>query len=372
MKQVAERYYFEDDRQVDTPALVVYPRYVRENIELAIRMAGGPERLRPHIKTHKTLEGVKAMMLAGINRFKCATIAEAELLGIAGAGDTLLAYQPTGPKLKRLVELILHYPSTRYSCLVDRTEAAVEMNEVFASAGLQVRVYLDINLGQNRTGISPDNSALALYKLCSQLKGIEPVGLHGYDGHIRDRDLEVRRTKCDAAFERLVTLKTQIVQQDFTPPTIIVGGSPTFSIHSTREGVECSPGTFIFWDKGYTDLCPEQPFIPAVLVLSRVISLPDKSKICLDLGHKSIGAENELARRVYFLNAPELVPVSQSEEHLVMEAGEGHPYRIGDLLYGIPFHVCPTVALYERACAVENGQIAGEWRVIARDRKIHY
>ncbi|HKB43962.1 MAG TPA: hypothetical protein VKC90_06225, partial [Chitinophagaceae bacterium] len=148
------------------------------------------------------------------------------------------------------------------------------------------------------------------------------------------------------------------------------GGSPTFSIHCKRKKIECSPGTFIYWDKTYQDLCPEQIFLPAALVMTRVISLPDETKLCLDLGHKSVAAENELIRRVYFPDAPQLKAISQSEEHLVVDAGKDHSYKVGDLLFGIPFHICPTVALYEKAYTVENGKLAGEWKTIARDRKI--
>ncbi len=108
----------------------------------------------------------------------------------------------------------------------------------------------------------------------------------------------------------------------------------------------------------------------ALVVLRRVISLPDETKICLDLGHKSIAAENEIGKAVYFLNAPELVMMGQSEEHLVVEAGKGHKYKVGDVLYGLPYHICPTVALYERAITIENNKTSGEWKNIARDRKI--
>jgi len=134
--------------------------------------------------------------------------------------------------------------------------------------------------------------------------------------------------------------------------------------------MECSPGTFIFWDKGYTDLCPEQNFLTAPLVITRVISLPTETKLCLDLGHKSVAAENEIAKRVFFLNAPELKAVGQSEEHLVVEAGANHSYKVGDVLYGLPIHICPTVALYERALTVNDNVVNGEWMIVARDRKI--
>ena len=165
-------------------------------------------------------------------------------------------------------------------------------------------------------------------------------------------------------------MREKLVGKGFTSPVIIAGGSPTFPIHAKRKDIECSPGTFIYWDKGYQDLCPEQHFVFAALVISRIISLPCETRICLDLGHKSVSAENELQKRVYFLNAPELKFISHSEEHLVAEAGAGHSYKLGDVLYGIPFHICPTCALYERALIAENNEVAKEWKIAARDKKI--
>ena len=363
-------YTIHDSDQLDSPVLVVYPSIVRENIRRAVEMAGDPARLRPHVKTHKSPEVTRLFLEAGVTTFKCATIAEAEMLATCGAPDVLLAYQPVGPKLERLISLIHKYPSTHFSCLIDNPLAARAMSERFAAKGLRVPVYLDLNIGMNRTGIEPGKAALELYRLAAQLPGIEPVGLHAYDGHLRDVDFEVRRQKCDAAFANVLTLQQDLVKEGFSEPILIAGGSPSFSIHSQRPGRICSPGTFVYWDKGYTDLCPEQPFQPAALVMTRVVSLPDSTRVCLDLGHKSIAPENELTRRVWFLNAPELKAAGQSEEHLVVEAGAGHSYKPGDILYGMPIHVCPTIALYERAITIEDGRITGEWKNSARDRKL--
>jgi D-serine deaminase-like pyridoxal phosphate-dependent protein len=156
---------------------------------------------------------------------------------------------------------------------------------------------------------------------------------------------------------------------------IIAGGSPTFPIHARRAAeIQCSPGTFVYWDKGYGDQFPDQPFTPAALVVTRVISLRGATRICLDLGHKSISAENEITRRVGLLNGPGLTPVGQSEEHLVVEltieSGPSRNFRIGDVFYGVPYHICPTVALYERAYIVEDGKVGADWCNIARDRKL--
>jgi D-serine deaminase-like pyridoxal phosphate-dependent protein len=368
---MAEQNWFKinDIDKLDTPALVIYPDRVKQNISLLKGMINHMARLRPHVKTNKAKEATSLMIEAGINKFKCATIAEAEMLGLCKAKDALLAYQPIGPKLERLVKLIKTYPDISYSCLIDNITAATSISQVALKNDIQIPVYIDLNVGQNRTGIIPQH-ALKLYEDCQSLKGIRIIGLHAYDGHLHDADLDIRAQKCNEAYQAVQQLQESIRQKGYPEPIIVAGGSPTFPIHAKREVIECSPGTFIYWDRGYSLLCAEQPFLPAALVVSRVISLPDQSKICIDLGHKSVPAENELTKRVYFINAPDLKPVGQSEEHLVLEAGEGHQHKVGDVLYGMPYHVCPTVALYERAITIEEHQITGEWRNVARDRKI--
>ena len=366
----SEWYHIKDIDDIDSPALVVYRERVLENISTLISMIDDAKRLRPHVKTHKSKGVIALLMDAGIHKFKCATIAEAEMLGIAGAPDVLLAYQPIGPKLKRFVELIKKYSSTKFSCLVDNIDSAKNIAVAAVENNINIPVYIDLNVGMYRTGIVPGDKAIELYQTCENLNGIQPTGLHVYDGHIRSADITQRTIECDSAFEPVVVMQQVLIQDGFPEPVIIAGGSPTFPIHAKRENIECSPGTFIYWDKGYQGSLEEQHFLTAALVITRIISLPGKRKLCLDLGHKSIAAENNLENRVYFLNAPELKFISQSEEHLVVEAPADHSYKVGDVFYGLPVHICPTVALYERALVIENNEVTTEWKMIARDRKI--
>lgn len=363
-------YELADVESLDTPCLVVHPDRVARNISNMVSIAGDPSRLRPHVKTHKTREGVFMMMAAGIAKFKCATIAEAELLGLCGAADVLLAYQPHGPKVGRLIELVLRFPETRYSCLVDNKVSAQGLSEHCVRKALRMPVYLDLNLGMNRTGMPPGPEASELYAFCSTLPGIEPLGLHAYDGHHRHTDAEERRKACDETFLRMQSLCEDIEAMGMAKPVLVAGGSPTFPIHARRTEVECSPGTNIFWDGCYSQICAEQPFEPAVVLVTRVLSLPSEDRVCLDVGHKSVAAENDITKRVHFPAHPGLIAVSQSEEHLVLKTDPGHGLRPGDVLYGIPYHICPTVALYERIHVAEGGRVNGEWRVAARDRRI--
>ena len=354
---------------VDTPALIVFPERVKQNIQVLVRMVAGLEWLRPHVKTHKMAEVSQLLLQAGITKFKCATIAEAEMLAQVGAPDVLLAYQPVGPKIYRLLLLVQKYPKTTFSCLVDNETIAESIAITFARENRTLPVFLDINVGMNRTGIVPGPEALSLYQTCTKHKGIKAVGLHAYDGHLRHPDFTARKTACDAAFEPVQLLAEQIVAAGYPAPIIVAGGSPTFPIHAQRPGVECSPGTFVFWDYGYSTTLTEQPFKFAAMVATRVISRIDAQTLCLDLGHKAIAAENPLPR-VVFLNAPDAQPISQSEEHLVVQVPATSTYQVGDVFYGIPVHICPTCNLYDKAYVAENHLVQTSWAVVSRNRFI--
>ena len=368
-KEINTWFEIEKVDQLDSPALVVYLERIKKNIELAKSIIGDPARLRPHVKTNKCKEATMLMMAAGINKFKCATIAEAEMSGMCLAPDVLLAYQPVGPKLDRFISLVKQYPQTRFSCLIDNEETAKHISKKALANDLQITVFIDLNVGMNRTGILPKN-ALQLYKNCSSLKALNIVGVHAYDGHIHETGLEARTIICNEAFEPVEDLKRQLIMNGLGAPIIVAGGSPTFPIHAKRADVECSPGTFIFWDKGYSDMFPDMEFLPAALLVTRIISLLDETHICLDLGHKSVASENDLQHRIFFLNAPGLKIISQNEEHLVAELPMDHNKKIGDVLYGMPVHICPTVALYEKVFVTHQHKPVNEWQIIARDRKI--
>ncbi|MFA6438024.1 MAG: D-TA family PLP-dependent enzyme [Bacteriovoracaceae bacterium] len=354
----------------DSPAIVVYKERVMKNIRSLISTVKDVSRVRPHVKTNKMADVCSLMMREGITKFKCATIAEAEMLGSIGAKDVLLAYQPVGPKITRFLNVARQFSQTKFSCLVDSVQAAEEISHVVNVSAHQLNVFVDLNIGQNRTGILPEN-AMPLIEHVRTLPGLQFAGLHAYDGHIADAVAAVRTKRCEDAFHSVTELSQSIEQKHGHPITMIAGGSPTYAIHAKRNRVEVSPGTFVFWDWSYQTMMPEEPYEPAALVITRVVSIVDGRTITVDLGHKSVAAENPQPR-VYFLNAPEAIPKSHSEEHLVLIVPDSSKFQIGNVLYGVPHHICPTVALYERALVAEQNNITGEWNVTARDKKVSF
>ncbi|GAA4806670.1 D-TA family PLP-dependent enzyme [Olivibacter ginsenosidimutans] len=371
MLQKAETpwYTIQNIADIPSPALVVYPHRVEENIRKLLAMAGSVDRLRPHIKTCKSAEAISLLKAAGIYQYKCATIAEAELLGVCGVKDVLLAYQPVGPNILRFISLIKRFPTTIFSCLIDCSTIAQELHQQALVNNLIVHYYIDINVGMNRTGIMP-NEVMELVEQCQRLSHIKLLGLHCYDGHIHNISLHEREKKCTDYFATIRQLMLNLQNEYGIDVAVVAGGSPTFPIHIKQAHVVCSPGTFVFWDKGYGDLLHEQSFLPAALLVTRVISTIDRQTLCLDLGHKAIAAENDLSKRVFFINAPEARAVAQSEEHLVVSVPNACAYPIGSVFFGIPYHICPTVALYDEAYAIVDQKWDGNWTIAARKRKL--
>ena len=362
-------YSIRNVEDLDSPSLVLYKERIVRNITQMIDIIGDVHRLRPHVKTYKMAEVIAMQMDQGIEKFKCATIAEAEMLARAGAPDVLLAYQSFGPKTNRLRALIHSFPETRFSTLVDNLDSANGLNQAFEGAAQPLELYLDLDVGMHRTGIAPNEQALKLFDSCQQLPNLRPVGLHIYDGHLKQRDLAERTITCNQAFQPAQNLADQIFSKYQLEMDVVAGGTPTFPIHARRDSVSCSPGTCLLWDWGYQKQLPDLEFDLAALVVSRIISKPGHNLICTDLGHKSIAAENPHPR-VHFLNLPEAQAVSQSEEHLVLQLADTTELSVGDVLYGVPYHICPTCALYEEAYIIENKEVISSWQVISRNRRI--
>lgn len=362
-------YQIADTDHIVSPSLLLYPDRIEKNIQLMVEMIGDVGRLRPHIKTHKTKEIIDMQMKYGIQKFKCATIAEAELLGQCGAKDILLAIQPAGANISRFFELIKQYPRSKFSTIVDNATTITQISKIASSKKIKIPLFLDLNTGMNRTGIYPNLDASKLCRLISEDPNLIFQGLHAYDGHIRDTNLNERKKVCDAAFDLVSNFKTELENDGIKVKSIVMGGSPTFPIHAKRQEVEASPGTTLLWDERYATSFKDMKFFQGAVLLTRIISKPKPNLICLDLGHKSIAPEMNFPR-VKIFGLEDCEQIGHSEEHLVVSCPGDNTYEVGDIFYAIPMHICPTVAKYPKTLIVEHGHVIGSWKVAARDHSM--
>ena len=359
-------YNVHNKNKISTPGLLISPEKIKDNIEAMIQISGTANRLWPHIKTYKMKPIIELQKDYGINRFKCATLSEVELLCKAEVGHILLAIQPTEKKLDVFLDLQKKYPKIQFSTLLDNDKSLKLFNRIAIQKKQTLAVWIDLNIGMNRTGIIPDEKAFKLYKDLEKLTPLKFMGLHAYDGHIRSKSEIKRKKDSDNAFLSVLYLKEKIENHNKKSIDIIAGGSLTFLPHSQRKNVFLSPGTTLLWDTISDKLWPESPFQIAAVVATRVISKPNKDILCLDLGHKAIAPEMPLPRAI-LIGLEEAEHIGQSEEHLVIKTKEALRYDVGDMIYALPKHICPTVVKYNQSQLIKNQELIGYWDIQARD-----
>jgi len=364
------RYRLHDASSVLTPALILYPEIVAANIQHTLDLLhGNADRWRVHVKTAKLNFTLRMFIERGIRNFKCATSLELLRACENNATDVVVAYPVAGANAQRVRQIARWFPNVRISVLVEAEQQVAQWK------GSGIGVFVDINPGMNRTGLEPDRTDDLVRLLRSIAEaGLEFRGLHYYDGQFGSIAEPERTAKTHAGYDQLLQLVTQLEAQGHRVPELITAGTPTFpcslSYAKFRDNKfihRISPGTIAYCDAtSQAQLPAEYGYAPAALVLTRVVSHPRKGIITCDAGHKAVSADAGLPTCVV-VGHTELTPLSPSEEHLPMSVREGsEPPRIGDTLYLVPRHVCPTVNNFDAALIVRNGKVESVEEVSAR------
>jgi len=365
-----ERYKISSIEDVMTPALVVYPEFIASNIERTLALLdGNADRWRVHIKTAKLGYALQMLIERGIRNFKCATTLELLVACQRGAADVLLAYPSVGANARRVREIAKEFPRVRVSVLVENEE------QVRQWQGSRVGIFLDINPGMNRTGIEQSHSD-EVVKLVRTIGagGLEFRGLHYYDGQHREFDERERAKAAHHGYDRLLEIVKEIEQGGVRVAEVVTAGTPTLPCSLSYDGFRAaefihriSPGTVVYSDASSLLQLPEKyGYRPAVLVMTRVVSHPRAGIVTCDAGHKAVSADAGVPTCVV-VGHPELTPLSPSEEHLPLEVegGAAGP-QVGEVLYLLPRHVCPTVNNFDDALLVRNSEIELVEKVSAR------
>jgi D-serine deaminase-like pyridoxal phosphate-dependent protein len=359
---------------VDSPAVLVYADRLKHNVSKTLEIAADPTLLMPHIKTIKAKKFIEFWVEAGVKACKAATIAEAELAADSGMQEILLAFPLIGPRIDRFLTLKQAYSQIHFYALIDRLDAALDISQILNMQHEKLAVYIDLNVGMNRTGISifETEKLKNLFDYLQQNPRFEFRGFHIYEGHVKEKNIDARTTEVAQLMEPFLSFWSSL--ESINNLEVILGGSPSFKIHAETHypfKKRLSPGTVMLWDAGYAENFPDLDFLPAAAVLHRVISQPTEELICTDLGHKSIAAENPVENRIRLLNDDFLHLKSQSEEHGVFYRNSSD-IELGDILYALPYHICPTINLHQQVVWVQDHMATSSISIEARNRNLKY
>jgi D-serine deaminase-like pyridoxal phosphate-dependent protein len=365
-----ESYRVISEEAVLTPALAVYPEIIASNIEVMLRLVDGdPGRWRVHIKTAKLGYTLNMLISSGVRNFKCATTLELLVACEAGATDVLVAYPMVGRNARRVREIAEQFPKVRISILAENPEQLRQW------PGSRVGVFLDINPGMNRTGIEQERKedAVRLARTAAEA-GAEFRGLHYYDGQYGGLGEPERSAAAERGYQQLLEIVRELERGGVRVPEVITAGTPTLESSLAFRGFRgrtflhrVSPGTVVYGDATSMAQLPRRWGLrPAVLVLAQVVSHPCAGRVTCDAGHKAVSADAGVPTCVV-VGHPELTALSPSEEHLPfsVEGGASGP-GVGQMLYLLPRHVCPTVNNFDSALAVRQGMVQSIEKVSAR------
>jgi len=366
-----DAYRIEGVEQVLTPALAIYPQIVDSNIQVTLGLLGGEaNRWRPHIKTAKLGFIMRRLVEHGIANFKCSTSLELLTVCENGASDVVVAYPMVGASARRIRAIADQFPGTEVSALVETREQIEPWKDS------RIGLFIDINPGMDRTGIE-QNRVDEIVGLARAIQNAGQIfrGLHYYDGHLSSLALPERNAVAHKGYDRLMEIVEAFERAGVPILEIITAGTPAFpcSLSYARFNDasfihRVSPGTVVYNDcSSLAQLPSEYRYRPAAVVVSTVVSHPSPGRFTCDAGHKTVSADSGVPTCAV-ISHPEYLPSRPSEEHLPINVSGDSP-RIGDAIYLVPKHICPTVNNFDYALLVISGKIAGVERVTARGRE---
>lgn len=364
-------YCVADPDDLETPAMLLFLDVIEHNIRNVCDLVGGGQNLFVHVKTHKSEAVARIQVKHGIDSFKCATLKETEMVLNAGARRAILAYpQVQRKKIERLFDLVADYPDAWIATIVSSPLHLEPLADAASRRKQSMRVMLDLDAGMHRTGIGFGADASTLYRNITAHPYLLASGLHLYDGHDNYSDPVEREAHATKHIAELRQFEEQLNEAGMEVPCVVAGGSWSFAYYARTDGMQGSPGTFIYWDAGYSGDMPDMPFRCAAMVLTQVVDrYPDAGTITTDLGCKGISSDLPEQERAHLLGNDTARLILQSEEHGVFRIAGELPH-VGDYLLAIPGHICPTTIRYPGSHVIDaTGKVVDYFLHTARDRQ---
>ena len=357
-----------------TPFVAIDRARVTSNIasmqELA-RTAGVA--LRPHAKTHKSVDIGRRQIAAGAVGLCCAKIGEAEVLADGGITGLLITSPVSAPvAVERLAALAKR--GIGLMAAIDNPDMVARWDAALTSVGAMLDVVIDVDPGIRRTGVASPEAAVAVAEAIARSSNLTLRGVQYYCGmqqHIED--YAARRAAMVDRTDYLQTVIAALTEAGYQPE--IVTGSGTGTHHIDLElglFTELQAGSYVFMDKQYLDCDladgPMPPFETSLSVDARVVSANHDALVTIDAGFKSLSTDGGAAQ-VQRGAAPETMFMFMGDEHAALIAPDiGTRLRPGDPVSLTVPHCDPTVNLYDYYHVVRGDTLAEIWPVSARGR----
>lgn len=353
-----------------TPAVLIDLDALERNIaRMADAARANGVALRPHAKTHKTIEIARLQIAAGAVGLTVAKTSEAEVYADSGFADVFVAYPVVGAdKGRRLLALA---DRLRMAVGVDSVEGAATLAGVFAGAGRTLDVRLKVDVGLHRVGVPPADAARLAQRITDlpglRLRGIFTHGGHAYGSEDEAGVVAVARDEGQTMAEVAATLRALGLELD----TVSVGSTPTARGAMVVAGVtECRPGNYVFHDFSQLSLGTCGLEDCALTVLATVVSVPEAGRAVVDAGSKTLSSD-PLHPRVgghgLVLGTGSRL-ARLSEEHGVIVVEPGDHFQVGDRIRILPNHACVVSNLHDRLTTVRGEEVVGAFAVAARGR----
>ena len=359
---------------LQTPALVVDLDLLERNLALVTEHCkGAGKALRPHVKGHKCLDLARRQVAAGAIGLSCTTLAEAELMVDSGAPSLLITSPMVDPgRTGRVASLIRRVPEV--IAVVDDEAALEGLAQSAASAKAQLRVLVDLDVGQHRTGISVADTRriVALAIAIEQTPGLIFNGLQAYYGHLQGVPGFAERAALARTQQAELHSVIDVLTEAGLPPRIVSGGGTGTLLVDTEKSpfTELQPGSYPFLDLQYGGeaLAPDQRLwlTASLFVRGRVISTNQPDRVTVDIGMKAIATD---AGPPALRDPAEFAAdyMFAGDEHgFLMISPAGERPALGSTVELTPGHCDTTVNLHAVIHAVRDQVLEAIWPIGAR------
>ena len=349
--------------EVQTPALLLNVDALERNLTKMAKLARDDGKaLRPHGKTHKSPVIAKKQLALGAVGICTAKIGEAEIMVANGIADVLITSEPVPRNMDRFVALAT---KAKIAATVDNAEIARELGRRASARGIEIAILVDVNVGQERTGVDAGPDVVRLVELVSKTKGLRFAGLQGYEGHLQSRMPETeRRALARAAYDRLGETKSLISDAGIAVAKITTAGTGTarFAVGHTAVD-EIQPGSYCVMDSSY--FAVEPSFENALFILTSVLSINRKDGLVVDAGWKVASTDSGVPK---VKDHPEATYKEAGDEHGKI-AGLAGTYRPGDVVRLVPSHCDTTINLHDKYTLIhDDDTVEGELPIATRGK----